>query len=123
MSTPKSLPEILTALRAERHLRQAQLDAIDLAIENLQRVWPEAPPTRKTRPSKRQARAAGDSSEAETRRQTVLALITKAENGATIADLRRWTPRMGAKDRSNAIQQLKAQKKIQRAGNAWKAAA
>lgn len=37
---PKSVTDTIAALRAERPVVSARLDAIDLALDNLTRVWP-----------------------------------------------------------------------------------
>jgi len=49
MSVPRFVTDTIAALRAERLPMGARLDAIDLALENLRRVWPEADSDRGTR--------------------------------------------------------------------------
>lgn len=39
---PRFVADTIAALRAERLPMGARLDAIDLALENLRRVWPDA---------------------------------------------------------------------------------
>ncbi len=128
MKTPSYVIETINALRAERPPLGARLDAIDLALDNLVRVWPptltRAAPTRKKAAPPQPIRlVAGDSSAASHRRDVLLAAIGKSDAGLTLAELRKQTPKMDGKDRSNALQQLKAAKQIRRAGNAWVKAA
>lgn len=68
---------------------------------------------------KRPPASAPDATEAAQRRAELLAVIRKQEHGATVADLKRLTPKMDGIARSNELQRLKAAGSIQRAGNAW----
>jgi hypothetical protein len=128
MSTPKAITDTIAALKAERGPLAARLDAIDLAVENLGRVYglsgrPQPMPTPKARPKATTHKvAAKDDTAAAERREALLTFIAKQEQGATISDLRKHAPRMDGKDRSNALYVLKGLGKIKRAGNAWKAA-
>lgn len=136
MNTPKAVIDTIAALKAERGPLGARIDAIDLAIDNLSRVYglhgtPQPLPlnverrkTRRVWPTKEKAADATkvDTASAE-RCETLLSIIGKAQNGATIADLRKATPRMDGKDRSNSLYVLKAKGRIRRAGNTWVAAA
>ena len=135
MSPPKSFTDCLEALRAERAAVQARLDAIELALDNLTRIWEVAPP-RRTQPRKAPRTVArrsvvrrgpvgvvkGHPDDVQ-RREMLLSVIGRSEVGCTIADLRKATPKMDGAARSRAIQQLKAQRLIRRAGNTWVKAA
>jgi hypothetical protein len=57
--------------------------------------------------------------EAATRRDLLLALISKSPVGLTAVDLRQQTPKLKGPDRSNALAQLKTAGAIRRAGNTW----
>ena len=140
MSPPKSFTDCLKALQAERATVQTRLDAIELALDNLTRIWEVAPtrrPRRRKAPravterrqtARRQVRTGpvgvvkGHPDDVQ-RRETLLSVIGRSEVGCTIADLRKATPKMDGAARSRAIQQLKAQRLIRRAGNAWVKAA
>lgn len=131
MSTPKSVTDVIAALRAERGPLAARLDAIDLAIDNLSRVFGingtpqalplEAKPERRKKP--RLKLSGGGKNDAAQRRDLLLAIIGRSDVGVTISQLRKATPKMDGKDRSNAVQQLKAAGQIKRAGNSWVKAA
>lgn len=114
MKTPhQAIIDTIDALRQERAPLAARLDAIDLAVENLSRVYgingtPQALPL--------------EEDDAITRRDSLLRLIRGAARGLTLPELRKATPAMAGKDRSNALQVLKAAKQIKRVKNAWKAA-
>jgi hypothetical protein len=127
---PKPIIDTVAALRQERIPLAARLDAIDLAIESLSRVYgingtpqplPFVAAVAKPRKGKK-APVAPDSSDASERRDVLLALIAKSAVGLTGPELKKSTPKMGDKDRSNTIQQLKARGQIKRAGNTWIAA-
>lgn len=140
MSIPKSVTDTIAALKAERGPLAARLDAIDLAIDNLSRVYglhgtPQPLPltverrTKERRKPVTKPRAVasatpekGNSAAAE-RRDLILALIEKSDVGLTLAEIRKQTAKMDDKDRGNAIQGLRMQEKIRRAGNAWVKAA
>lgn len=127
MNTPKCVIDTIAALRAERVPVAARLDAIDLAIDNLSRAWsiggevqePIAFERRKQPRIVRSHNAVGDSSEAAERRKEILRLIFESEAGMTAAELRKHTPKMDVKDRSNALSVLKTKGEIRRAGNMW----
>lgn len=132
MATSTSISDCLTELRTERHAVSARLDALDLAIMNLELVYgaaPKRPATKAKRAPVRKAPAAvgpvavDDGTDASQRRAFVLALIAKAEVGLTGGEIRKHTPKMSAKERSNAIQILKARGEIRRTGNTWVKAA
>jgi len=132
MSIPKAVTDTITALRGERTPLAARLDAIDLAIDNLSRVYglhgtpqplPLEPRAKGGPKLVRRAKAGSDDSEAAARRDVLLTAIGRSEFGLTLAELRKHTPKMDGKDRSNALQALKALGKIRRVGNTWKAAA
>lgn len=129
---PKPVAETIAALRAERLPLAARLDAIDLAIDNLSRVYglhgsPQPLPLERRQVERCKPRAlspravadAGIGSEASQRRDLILGLLTKAPHGLTIAELRKATPKMDDKDRSNALSVLRLSGKIARSGNAW----
>lgn len=125
MTAPKAIVDTLAALRSERGPLAARLDAIDLAIENLSRVYgisgtPQPLPMTRLLPKK--PRAVKEDGDAMARRETLLAVIGRADLGLTLSQLRNATPKMDGKDRSNALQSLKALGKIKRDGNAWRAA-
>lgn len=132
MTTPKCVIDTLAALRAERVPVAARLDAIDLAIDNLSRAWSiggevQTEITFERRKLPRIVRRAkanddvqhGDESDASVRRKEILGLIFEAEAGMTAAEIRKHTPKMNVKDRSNALSTLKAKGEIRRAGNMW----
>lgn len=130
MTTPKAITETIAALRAERGPLAARLDAIDLAIENLSRVYgiagrPQALPLQERRKRPRRltlapdGEKAGRSAEANARRDQIVAALERAAHGLTIKELRKATPKMEDKDRSNSLSVLRVQGKIKRAGNAW----
>lgn len=124
MAVPKAITETLKTLREERGPLAARLDAIDLAIDNLSRVYgingaAQPLPFKVHRAS---AVKETNGTEAATRRDLLFTVIAKSEVGLTLAELRKATPKMDGKDRSNALQILKADGKIQRKGNAWQVA-
>jgi len=131
-SAPKAITDTIAALKAERGPLAARLDAIDLAIDNLSRVFglsgtPQPEPLRVERRKTRRvwppkSKGEREDTAAVERREALLAVIAKHETGATIADLRKHAPKITGKDRSNALFRLKALGKIKRAGNTWKAA-
>jgi len=113
---PTSVQDTISALREERQRVSARLDAIELSIENLGRVFPEttvgvAAPSRQVRVSK--------DSDAERRREMVLATISRARAGLTGRQVRKGTPGLKSKELSNALQGLKARKQIRRSGKTW----
>lgn len=128
--TPKCVVDTIAALRSERVPVAARLDAIDLAIDNLSRAWsiggevqtPIAFERRKqprlVKPSKADDKEP-DSTDAAQRRKELLRLIFESEAGMTGAEIRKHTPTMGVKDRSNALSTLKLKGEIRRAGNMW----
>jgi hypothetical protein len=130
-NAPPSVVAIIAQLRAERSPLAARLDAIDLAIENLGRVYglhgqPQAQVSeRRQQPERREKagiRLVAEDGNAVARREQLLTVIGKSPVGLTLSDLRKQTPKMDGKDRSIALQILKAKKQIKRAGNAWIAA-
>lgn len=139
MSTPKCVTDTIAALRSERVPVAARLDAIDLAIENLSRAWgiggevqtEIAFERRVKRPYKKRASKEPqqvdvrlvDGTDAAQRRDVLLGVIAKSEVGLTAAELRKMTPKMAEKDRTNALQLLRMKGAIRRAGNAWVKAA
>lgn len=134
MNPPKAVLETIATLKAERGPLASRLDAIDLAIDNLSRVYglhgtPQPLPLER-RPTERRAgrtpkivKGAKVTGSAIERREVVLTAIAKSEVGLTLEGLRKITPTMDSKDRSNAIQILKADGKIKRSGNTWVVAA
>ena len=113
---PTSVQDTISALREERQRVSARLDAIDLSIENLGRVFPQttvgvAAPSRQVRVNK--------DSDAERRRDMVLATISRARAGLTGRQVRNGTPGLKSKELSNALQGLKARKQIRRSGKTW----
>ncbi len=122
--TPGAIAAALAELQSERRAVGARLDALDLAIDNVQRAYGlngHASPPAAAKTSGKRPAASSDSAAAE-RRAFLLKEIQKCEAGLTLADLRNATPKMDGKDRSNALQLLKAEGLIKRAGNAWTAA-
>ena len=107
---PKCVAETIAALRAERPAIAAQLDAIDLALDNLLRAWPgngQAP------------KKLGGARSADDRRARLLTVIGQSDGGLSLAELRQATPTMRGKDRSNTLHRLKMAKQIRRAGKKW----
>lgn len=144
MKRPQHVIDTLNALHAERAPLAARLDAIELAEKNLQHIWaPEDAPDRRAtirRPPKerrlgprrrtgvvkrtvvdapRAPKAGVETSDAAARRELLLGLIQKSEIGLTLGELRKATPTMDGKDRSNAVQLLKSLGRIRRSGNTW----
>jgi hypothetical protein len=124
----------LVALRDERRCIAARLDALDLAITNLELLYPAPAPKRAVKRVERRKRprlvtgvlhrvAAASSpkgaSDASERRAILLAEIGKVETGLTVAELKKRLPKMAAVDRSNALTALKGQGAIRRTGNTW----
>lgn len=141
---PKFVVECLQGLRDERVPLAARIDAIDLAVDNLNRVYglhgtPQPLPLERRqvrRPRtladavKRHAgkpqggtEAKGDTSVATERREALLSAITKSAVGLTAAELRAKFPKYASQDRSNTLNNLKLAGKIKRSGNTWVAAA
>ncbi len=121
---PPSVLETMAQLQAARGPLSAQLDAIDLALENLRRVWPvRAGPATASRVTRRRLRVVAPDSAAAQRRGLLLTAITDATAGLTGSQLRRQFPTISSKDQSNALQKLKAAKQIRRSGQAWVGAA
>lgn len=130
MAIPKCVTDTIALLRQERAPVAARLDAIDLAIDNLTRVWgvhgvPQALPLERRQKERRVPRRAaatkaapGDGA-ALKRREILRAVIHKAPHGITLGDLRKQTAAIDGKDRSNALQQLKVAGEIVRVGNTW----
>jgi hypothetical protein len=130
----QALESVMSELRQERASVSARLDALDLAIANLTAAYgldapllpglkvarraPAAKPKRQY-----QRRAAATNSDADVRRAQLLTVIGKSTVGVTIAEIRKATPAMDAKARSNALSTLKTSGAIQRHGNAWVKAA
>lgn len=132
MPAPKTITDTIAALRQERVPLAARLDAVDLAIDNLCRVYglhgtPQPLPIERRNKPEQRARTTrpvvGEPSEAAVRRDVLLTLIEKAEHGLTAADMRKATPKMEAHDRGNALNALKQAGKVKRAGNTWVTAA
>jgi hypothetical protein len=117
-----AISEVLVTLKTERLAVSARLDAIDLAIENLQRAFPTAKSAKKEAAPKVR-RIASDDGDAASRRDLLLTAIGRAEMGLTIGDLRRLLPKIEGKERSNALHILKTAGAIKRVGNAWMKAA
>lgn len=114
VAVPKVVTDAMVALRAERGPLAARLDAIDLALDNLSRVWPTD-----TEPARRGRRAEKGDSKATQRREVVFEAIESSAAGLNGRALREQTSKMSGKDRSNAIQTLKAAHRIRRAGKVW----
>ncbi len=108
MTIPKSVTDTIAALRAERSPLTARLDAIDLVLENLTRVWPVDDGGEKS-----------GGGGAAARRDELLAVITQHAGGCTLKDLRQAAPPMRWTDRSNALATLKRDKQIRRVGTKW----
>lgn len=144
MTSSPAMREAITTLRTERQRVSGELDTIDLALTNLCRLYEldavtlaEEPAVRSTRrkvvtrrqkPGGRSPKPAAPPAmkapapsgvDAAARREQLSALIGKSEVGMTVADLRKATPKMEGQDRSNALQALKMQGAIKRAGNSW----
>lgn len=127
---PQPVTDTIALLREERVPLAARLDAIDLAIDNLTRLYGihGAPQPLPFRPEKsggggkrriaNRGRVPHDNA-AQQRRDRILAVLGKTEGGVTIAELRRQTPKMALKDRSNALSILKTKGEIRRSGKLW----
>lgn len=134
---PKIVTEVIAQLRAERTPLAARLDALDLAIDNLNRVYglsgtpqpePLAQPkvrrqrvVRKLVETPKPEATLGRSVEAAARRDELLGLIAKSEYGLTAKELKKATPKMAEQDRSNALTALRMTGRIKRQGNVWAA--
>lgn len=132
MTVPKSVLDTIAGLRSERLPLASRLDAIDLAIDNLSRVYglhgtpqplPLEAPRKARKPAAVKLRAVRDTSGAEERRALLLSMIGKSDVGVTLAEIRKQTPKMDDKARTNALQLLRTAGKIKREGNAWTVAA
>ena len=138
MAIPKAVTDTIAALRDERLPLAARLDAIDLAIDNLSRVYglhgmPQALPLERPDVARRKpgrpkrapvaVPVTGRSAGAVARRDLIAGLIDRAPHGLTIAELKKATPKMDDKDRSNALTILRVSGRIERSGNSWVAKA
>jgi hypothetical protein len=136
MSVPKCVTDAIAMLRAERQPLAARLDAMDLAIDNLNRAWgltASAPVVSERRKVERRkpgrpklvqpAAAEAVVTDASERRAVLLELIGKAEHGLTFSELCQRTPKMDEAGRRNALTKLREAGQIKRAGNAWVKAA
>lgn len=140
MAIPRSVTETIAGLRQERGPLAARLDAIDLAIDNLSRVYgvhgsqPPLPIERRTPKAQKAARPrravvvntdtnapAGRSMDAIARRELILTLIAKAEHGLTGREITNATAKMDDVGRRNALTVLRTTGKIKRNGNVWQA--
>lgn len=123
---PDGVASTITALRAQRQCLAAQLDAIDLALENLLRVWPERAVRKVSKPPKtrlvRRRRVAVNDSGAVERRDRIVAALKGSAVGLRGRELLK-TAQCTGKELSNSLQILKAKGQIKRAGNAWVVAA
>jgi hypothetical protein len=128
MQDDKLMLDGLVALRDERCRLAARLDTLDLAITNLELLYPVAAPKRASKRVERRKRprlvaaatpSPKSASDASERRATLLAEIGKVETGLTVAELKKRLPKMASVDRSNALTALKAQGAIRRTGNTW----
>jgi ribosomal protein S30 len=119
--TPGAIVAALAELQSERRAAGARVDALDLAIDNLQRAYGLNGHATSTSPATpRQARrAARDDGASDERRELILTALARSEHGLTLGELRKATPKMDGKARSNVLQRLKAAGKVKRAGNAW----
>jgi hypothetical protein len=103
---PKAVLDTLAALQTERAPLAARLDAIDLAMDNLRRVY-AAPAVTEAKPHGGRRKA----------------LISRSSSGVTVRELRQGLPHIQGKARSNALSKLKAAGLIRRTGRIWLAAA
>lgn len=108
---PTCVRATIAALHAERAPLAARLDAIELAVDNLRRMWPE--------PGAEKNGGGGGRNLAEHRRDVLVSLIGSAPEGCTPRALAAATPTMKSGDRSNALQKLKAGKQIRKHGQVW----
>lgn len=131
-TTPKAVLDVIALLKAEQAPLTARLDAIELTIDNLNRVWglhgtPQPLPLTIERPAKvrkvKSLAAAVEGSEAVVRRALLLGLIEKSGTGLTLAEIRKHTPELDNHTRANALNTLRVKGHIRRAGNAWVKAA
>jgi hypothetical protein len=106
MTPDASVTALIADLHAKRRALQASIDAVDLVLENLARVYPAAAPPG----------AVG--SAAAARRAELLELL-RARGGLTMPELRAVTPRMPAPARRNALQVLKVHGAIKRVHRKW----
>jgi hypothetical protein len=95
-------------LEQEREALSARLESIDLVLDNLSRVYagmapvtPRAKKIPRATPSPRLVK--DDDTDAVQRRVDLLRVIGKSEVGLTLGELRKQTPKMDGKDRSNAL--------------------
>lgn len=117
MTKSDRITDLLADLRIERMALMAKLDAVDLVLDNLARVY-DVPPT--ARPARTvRVQQQGEDSDAAGRRATILAFIQGNAGATTLGALRAHTKKMDPKARGNALQQLKLTGRIQRKGNAW----
>lgn len=129
-TTLKHVALVVMDLRAERAGVAARLDAIDLALANLARVYnengatqtPSTTRARKASPRRAVTARRGVEAEVTERDSLLLKAIRESAHGRTAGELRRATPNMLNKDRANRLQILKRAGAITRSGNAWIAA-
>lgn len=121
--------ETIAAIRAEREALASQVAALDAALLALDAVFGDAPaqPRKAVRTVIGRALPEfvpdGDDLKAVQRRDVLIRIIGKSPVGVTLGELRKQTPKMDGKDRSNSLQALKMQGMIKRVGNAWQVAA
>lgn len=136
MNTPKCVTETIAALQAERMPLASRIDAIDLAIDNLSRIYglhgsPQPLPLdgrsvkeqQNPRVIQRAKVDRGRGSDADQRREDIYRLISLSPVGLTAADLKKQMPKLDTATRSNALYKLKTDGRIRRAGNTWVKAA
>lgn len=131
---PSHVVETKSMLQTERHVVSARLDALDIAINNLELLWPAVrmtPAKPRSVPARRRTKsavaprrvaptkAAGDTSDAAARRELLLDAIVKSEVGLTRGEIQSRFPKMSEQDQRNGLQVLKEKGHIKRAGNSW----
>jgi hypothetical protein len=112
---PKCVVDTLATLRAERVPLASRVDAIDIAIDNLSRIWGLGGETqaaitferrnieRRTKPGPKPKAATtapveGDSTDAQVRRDQILQAIGRSEVGLTIGEIKKQLPKIADKD-------------------------
>jgi hypothetical protein len=112
---PPHVLATIEALEAERAALGPRIDAIELALDNLRRIYlPPAP----ARPHGG-ARRAKPGSAASRREALLLSIDGGPSSGVSLDELRRAHPKVNDAAIRNALQVLKKQGHIKRAGMLW----
>jgi len=100
---------LIADLQDKRRTLQASLDAVELLLVNVQRVYPMGAA----------AAANGAHSPAAARRAVLLELLGATAAGLTMKELQAQTPLMAAAARRNALHVLKIGGRIKHVGKKW----